>query len=196
VEIIFEGKRPNLYTVCGSGCIQIKTNSSVSMIGNPVAINLDLYPVLNWEWKIGNQDTSSDLSDKGKDDRAVAVYVTFPYNPETATLLERLKRPLVEMWRGSNTPNRGISYVWAASGAIGEVISSPYFGKSNVMIITRNVKDPVNSWVTERIDVVADHERVFGFTPTVATHLMISADSDDIQVRNQAFVKGLQFTED
>ena len=64
------------------------------------------------------------------------------------------------------------------------------------MIIARNGKDLVNSWITERVDVVADHERVFGFAPTVAAHLMISADSDDTGTRNQAFVKGLRFTKD
>ena len=195
-KIIFDDKRPNFFAVCGLGCIQIKTNSSVSMIGKLVTVDLGLNPVLNWEWKIGKQVTSSDLSVKGKDDRAIAVYVTFPYNPNTATLFERIKRPLLEIWHGSDTPSRGISYVWAASGVIGEVISSPYFGDSIVLVITRNGKDPVNSWITEHVNVVADHERVFGFTPTVAAHLMISADSDDTGTKNQAFVKGLHFTKD
>jgi hypothetical protein len=195
-EIIFEDKNPNLYSVCGLDCIQIKTNSSVSMIGKLVTVDLGLNPVLNWEWKIEKQVKSSDLSVKGKDDRAIAIYVTFPYNPDTASLLERLKRPLLEIWRGSDTPSRGISYVWAASGVIGEVISSPYFGGSNAMIIARNGEDRVNSWITEHVDVVADHERIFGFSPTVASHLMISADSDDTGTRNQAFVKGLRFTKD
>ena len=195
-EISFEDKRPNLYAVCGLGCIQIQTNSSVSMIGKLVSVNLNLNPVLNWEWKIGKRITSSDLSVKGKDDRAIAVYVTFPYDPNTASLFEKLKRPLMEIWRGSDAPSRGISYVWAASGVIGEVVSSPYYGESNVMIITRNREDPVDSWIRERVNVVADHKRVFGFAPTVAAHLMISADSDDTGTSIEAFVKGLQFTKD
>ena len=195
-EITFEGKLPNLYTVCGLGCIQIKTKSSVSMIGRLVTVDPSLHPVLNWEWKIKNQVTSSDLSVKGKDDRAVAVYVTFPYTLNTASLFERLKRSLMDIWCGSDAPSRGISYVWADSGVIGEVIPSPYSGESNVMIIARNGKDPVNRWVTERFDVVADHKRVFGFAPTVAAHLMISADSDDTGINNQAFIKSLLFTKD
>ena len=166
------------------------------MIGRLVTVDLSLHPVLNWEWKIKNQVTSSDLSVKGKDDRAVAVYVTFPYTLNTASLFERLKRPLMEIWRGSDAPSRGISYVWADSGVIGEVIPSPYSGESNLMIIVRNGKDPVNRWVTERFDVVADHKRVFGFAPTVAAHLMISADSDDTGTKNQAYIKGLRFSRD
>lgn len=195
-EIVFEDKRPNNYTVCGLGCIQIKTNSSVSMIAKPVAINLSRYPVLNWEWKIESIVTPSDLLVKGKDDRAVAVYVTFPYNPNTASLFEKLMRPLLEVWRGSDTPSRGISYVWTALGTPGEIIESPYFGEANVMIVTRNNTDVVKNWVKERVDIVADHERAFGFTPTVAAHILISSDSDDTGTKNQVSVKGLRFTKD
>jgi hypothetical protein len=195
-EIIFEKKRRNLYAVCGLGCIEINTNSSVSMIGKLVAVDLGLHPILNWSWKIGEQVTQSNLSVKGEDDRAIAVYVTFPYNSGTATLSEKLMRPLVEIWRGSDAPSRAISYVWTALDAPGGIIKSPYFGESNVMIIARNVSDPVNSWITERVDIVADHERVFGFTPTIVTHLMISADSDDTETKNQVAIKGFRFTGD
>ena len=48
----------------------------------------------------------------------------------------------------------------------------------------------------ERDDTVADHERVFGFTPSVAAHVLISADSDDTGTQNQAYIKGLRFTKD
>jgi hypothetical protein len=195
-EITFDGKRPNLFTVCGLGCIQININSSVSMLGKLVTVDLDRHPILSWEWKIGNTLTPSDLSVKGKDDRAIAVYVTFPYNPGTASFIERLMRPLLEAWRGSDTPSRVISYVWAASGSHGKIIESPYFGEANVMIVTRNASDAVNNWVMERVDIVADHERAFGFFPSVAAHVLISADSDDTGTENQAYIKGLRFTKD
>jgi hypothetical protein len=32
-EIIFDGKKPNRYSTCGESCVQIKTESSVLMIG-------------------------------------------------------------------------------------------------------------------------------------------------------------------
>ena len=195
-EIIFENKAHNLYVTCGLGCIEIKTDSSVSMLAKLVSINLDTHPILNWDWKIGSKAPPSNLFVKGEDDRAIAVYITFPYNSNRASLSEKLMRPLVEIWRGSDTPSRSISYVWAAMGTPGEIIKSPYYSEANAMIISRNFADPVNSWVTERVDIVADHERVFGFTPIVASHLMISADSDDTETKNQVFIKGLKFTKD
>jgi len=64
------------------------------------------------------------------------------------------------------------------------------------MIVTRNASDAVNNWVMERVDIVADHERAFGFFPSVAAHVLISADSDDTGTENQAYIKGLRFTKD
>jgi len=49
-EIIFDGKKPNRYGTCGESCVEIKTESSVLMIGRPVYINLSQLPFVTWEW--------------------------------------------------------------------------------------------------------------------------------------------------
>lgn len=194
-EITFDGKRPNHFATCGVDCVEIKTDSSVSMIGRPVSIDLSRLPVLTWEWKVGTQIAVSDLTVKGEDDRAVALYVTFPYNPETATFKERLLRPVIELVRGQDAPSRMVSYVWGGFGKPGEMIESPFFGGVNVMIICRNETDPVGNWVKERFNVVADHERAFGFSPSEVAHVLVSADSDDTGTRTHAFVRNIIFVE-
>ena len=40
---------------------------------------------------------------------------------------------------------------------------SLHFSELNAMIFRCNVTGPVNSWTTERVDVVADHWRTLGF---------------------------------
>jgi hypothetical protein len=169
-EITFDGKRSNRYAACGADCIEIVTDSSVSMIGRPVSIDLSQLPILTWEWKVGNPVTISDLTTKGEDDRAVAVYVTFPYDSKTATLTEKMLRPLIELVRGSDAPSRMLSYVWGGFGKPGEVVKSPFFGGVNAIVICRNETDAVGSWIMERFNVVADHERAFGITPSAVAH--------------------------
>ena len=95
-EITFDGKKFNRYVSCGADCIEIKTDASVSMIGRPVTADLSRVPALSWEWKVENPVVVSDLTIKGEDDRAVAVYVTFPYDPKTATLIEKLLRRIAQ----------------------------------------------------------------------------------------------------
>jgi len=192
-KITFDGKQPNRFVSCGEGCIEIETNESVSMIGLPVSADLTRMPVLNWEWRIENPVVESDLSEKGKDDRAVALYVTFPYDPETASFSEKMLRPVVEMARGADAPGRVLSYVWGGFGENGDVIESPFLGSVNAMIICRNAKAPVGRWVREEFDVLADHKRVFGFAPTTAAHILLSADSDDMGGANRALVRKIAF---
>lgn len=192
-EIAFDGKRSNRYAACGVECIEVKTDSSVSMIGRPVSEDITQRPILTWEWKIETPVYASDLTKKGEDDRSVAVYVTFPYDPETATFSERLMRPAVELMRGVDAPSRMLSYVWGGYGKPGDIVESPFFGGVNAMIISRTETDPVGSWLAERADIFADHMRVFGSAPQAVAHVLIGADSDDTETRGHAFVRNIGF---
>lgn len=192
-EITFEGKTPNRYRVCGDDCIAIETQSSVSMIGKPVAVNLDQQSRLQWAWRIEAPPVDTDLSRKGGDDRAVAVYVGFAFDPDNSSLSELLLRPLVELIRGEDAPGRGISYVWAGDIEAGATFRNPYQKSAAAIIVSRTAADPVGEWVMESRNVAADYRRVFGDDPTAVTHLLISADSDDTGVANRASVRSLMF---
>ena len=193
-QMTFDGKRANRYSACGADCIEVATDASVSLIGRPVTVDLAQRPVLTWEWKVDLPVAATDLTVKGQDDRALALYVTFPYDPATATFSESLLRPLVELARGADAPARTLSYVWSGDATTpGAVIASPYFGDVNVMIVARTGDAPLGAWLRETVDVAADHERVFGRRPARAAHVLIGADSDDTGGRNRGFVRGISF---
>lgn len=193
-EITFDGKPANTYRACGADCVEVDTDRSVSLIAMPVAIDLTRTPALSWEWKVDGQVAATDLTTKGRDDRAVALYVTFPYDPDTASLSDRLLRPLVELARGKDAPGRGISYVWSGYGKPGDVVDSPFLGAAHKMVVTRNGAAPTGQWLTEHVDVAADHERLFGSRPKSVAQVMIGADSDDTGGKNRAFVRHIAFS--
>jgi len=192
-EITFDGKTPNRYASCGADCVEIATMQSVSMIGREVSVDLKAMPILHWEWKVERPVAATDLATKGRDDRAVALYVTFPYDPDTSSFAENLMRPMVELARGSDAPGRVISYVWGGFGEPGQVVESPFFGSANAMIVGRNASAEPGVWLAERVDVAADHERIFGHPPVRAAHILLSADSDDTKSDNRAFVRHIMF---
>jgi hypothetical protein len=192
-EVTFDGKRANRFGACGEDCVTVETDRSVSLIGRPVAADLVQSPRLTWEWKVTDPVAATDLTEKGRDDRALALYVTFPYDADKASFGEAMMRPLVEMARGKDAPARTISYVWSGYGTPGQVVASPYFGDVNVMIVARTKDAPVGEWLRETVDVAADHERVFGSRPATAAHVLIGADTDDTESRNIGFVRGISF---
>ena len=111
-KITFDNKKPNRFGICGAGCIEVETAASVSMISKPVSIDLAKYPVFSWELKIDSPVAISDLTVKGKDDRSVAVYVAFPYDPDKASFSETISRKLIEILQGLDAPGRRIALMW------------------------------------------------------------------------------------
>ncbi|MEQ8666465.1 MAG: DUF3047 domain-containing protein [Rhodospirillales bacterium] len=192
-EITFDGKMPNRYRACGDACIAVETQSSVSMIGRPVTVDLGRERWLNWEWRIEAWPVDTDLSRKGGDDRAIAVYVGFKYDPDSATLAETLLRPFVELSQGADAPGRGISYVWAGGETPESLMRNPYQEATSAIIVTRTADDPIGEWIMESRDVIADYARAFDAEPTGVTHVLISADSDDTGADNAASVRNITF---
>lgn len=192
-EITFDGKVPNHYEVCGDGCVRVETDHSVSMIGREVEVDLQVNQTLSWEWRIERPVLMSDLSKKGGDDRAIAVYIAFEFDPASASLGEILLRPVVKAFRGADAPGRGISYVWGGDQDRGTMVASPYQEDSAVIVIKRTSADPIGEWMTEQVDFVADYRQAFGVDPIGITHVLISADSDDVASPNRAEVRALRF---
>ncbi|MBT7731727.1 MAG: DUF3047 domain-containing protein [Rhodospirillaceae bacterium] len=179
-EFTFENKSPNKYSTCGLGCIEVISQSSVSMLGRSIQKKLTSNSVLSWEWKILQPVFLSDITLKGSDDRSLALYITFPFDPETASFREKLLRPMVELIEGENAPGRMLSYIWTGYGKADELYKSPFYGGVNVMIVKRNSSDPLNKWQNESVNLVADYQRAFGSKPHKISEILIGADTDDL----------------
>ena len=179
-EFTFENKSPNKYSTCGLGCIEVISQSSVSMLGRSIQKKLTAKSVLSWEWKILQPVFLSDITLKGSDDRSLALYITFPFDPETASFREKLLRPMVELIEGENAPGRMLSYIWTGYGKADELYKSPFYGGVNVMIVKRNSSDPLNKWQNESVNLVADYQRAFGSKPHKISEILIGADTDDL----------------
>ena len=195
-EFTFENKSPNKYSPCGLGCIQVISQSSVSMLGRSIKKKLTSNSVLSWEWEILKPVLFSDITSKGSDDRSLALYITFPFDPETASFREKILRPMVELIEGENAPGRMLSYIWTGYGKADELYRSPFYGDVNVMIIKRNSSDPLNKWLKESVNLVADYQRAFGSKPNTISEILIGADTDDLLGSSIGRLRNLNLSQD
>ena len=193
-EIQFVDKKSNRFSKCGQGCIQVDSDSAVSMIQRSLKIDITEKKFLSWEWKLAVPPAPSDLARKGKDDRPLAVYITFPFDYQNASMSERAMRPLLEFRYGSEAPGRVLSYVWASAESKGKVIESPFGGTQHKMIVKRNNRSRLGVWLEEKVDILADYKDVFGGEPKSVSHILISSDTDDTLSFTTGFVKIMQFT--
>lgn len=200
-EFTFDEKRANQFTQPSGqpDLIQIDTDNSVSLAylrfdGRPV--NLNQTPYLHFSWRRLGPAVDTDLTRKGGDDRTLAVYVAFPWQPERASLKDRLLRPFVEASEGPSAPGRVLTYMWGGGTDTGVWFENPYTGKAGWMKILQRPSAQARQWFTHKIDIRSDFEDRFGYPPPNPSYIAVGSDSDDTRTRFSAQIRNLTFQAD
>lgn len=192
-ELRFDDKTPNRYEALSGNGLRLVSDSSVSMIYRPATANLERTPLLRWRWRVLSVGPATDLAVKGADDRPIALYVGFPYEPDRAGLWERMRRPLVELKKGASAPGKVLVYVWGGTQPRGTRFDSPYMGTASGNMVLRPGDAATGGWVAESVDLAADFKMVFGYPAPAPVQIAISGDSDDSNSRSVAEITDIVF---
>jgi hypothetical protein len=192
-ELPTPNKPGNQFSLGEDGVIEVVSKNSVSTLYQPVEVDLGQRPILTWRWRVDQATPATDLTVKGKDDCSLSVYVGFPYRPEQASFMERVKRPLVELLAGKDAPGRALRYVFCGERARGEMVESPYMGSAGMIKILRPSSSPTGEWFEEQVDVAADYRAAFGGEPQNPSQIAIEADTDNTHSASRAEVADLEF---
>jgi len=193
-EFTFDGLPANRFVGYEDGALEILGQSSVSALYHAIEALDDKMPCLAWRWRVDESGPPSDLRNPERDDRAVAVYVTYPYDAARASLWESLVRVFVEIARGEEAPGRVLSYAWGGLGERGEAQPSPFLGAAGEIVLLRpGDEQPNGVWLDECVDIGADYRRAFGDLATQPSHVAVIADSDGGGTRTHAFVRDIRF---
>ncbi len=177
-EIVFEDYAPNRWLAIPGG-VRVLSEDSVSIVFRPLAAELAATPMLRWRWRSETAPLPADLTRTEGEDRALALYVGFPYQPERAGFWEQLKRLAVVAVQGEGAPGRTLTYVWGGDRPRGTLLRREEWGAVDAITILRTPADPVGVWLEERVDVAADFRAAFGWEAPDPTHIGIVSDSDD-----------------
>ncbi|MGC6484687.1 MAG: DUF3047 domain-containing protein [Candidatus Puniceispirillales bacterium] len=201
-EITFDEQPTNRFTLPADAAawpglsVDVVSDSSVSVAYKTLDIAFDETPNLAFSWLSQSPDPDTDTSQKGGDDRTLAIYVAFPYQPDEVSFGERVERSLIEVINGKDTPGRVLTYVWGGGAPAGEGFENPYAGKYGHMIILNEPGTPLNVWHDHRIDVRADFIRIFGYEPANPLYVGVGSDSDDTETIIRASVRDIRFVAD
>lgn len=192
-ELSLPATAENHYSLGQGGVIEVVSKDSASTLYKSVDIDLAKRPILRWRWRVDQAPPATDLSAKGKDDCAIAVYVGFRYHSGQASLFERLKRPLVEAWAGEDVPGRVLRYVFCGRRPRGTTFASPYLGAADMVEILRPASSPTGEWFEEHVDIAADYRKAFGDEPENPIQIGIEADTDNTHSASRAEIADLAF---
>lgn len=193
-EIRFDALPSDRYSAGADGSIRVESDKAASMLFRAVEADPAKTPLLRWRWRVDSPAAVTDLTRKGGDDRSLAVYVGFRWEPEKASLWERMKRAVVEAKSGPGAPGRVIAYIWGGAQPAGSLSKSPYSGDGGWNVILRDGAAPLATWLDETVDVAADYARAFGSNAPEVTWIALFADGDDTASRVSGAVAGLDFS--
>jgi hypothetical protein len=148
-------------------------------------------PRLHWRWKIERGLRPADERAKAGDDFAARVSVLFQFDPQHASLWERLRHRLAATAYGDLVPGNVITYVWSSHAPAGAHWESPYGGAGAQLIALGS--GPLPGWREEEVDVVGDYTAAFGRTPPPALAVAVMTDTDNTCQQATAYYGDFRF---
>ena len=133
-------------------------------------------------WRVDEAVAATDLTKRGADDRAIAIYFVFSEQPgATISPMQTLASPTVT----------ALVYVFGSDRPRGSVIASPHMGERGKFLVLRPATAPRRVWHDENVDLTGDYARTFGRNMPALIGIAISSDSDDTHGCNRAVVQNM-----
>ena len=136
----------------------------------------------HWRWRVRQGAPATDLTTRGVDDRALAVYFVFGARADAG------KSPTGLL--GSATVT-ALVYVFGGDKPRGRILPSPHMGERGKFIVLRPADAQKSVWLDEDVDLATDHLRAFARPAPLLLAVIIMSDSDDTRTRNRADIEGL-----
>jgi hypothetical protein len=153
--------------------LEAHAKQSAVTIAKKFEYDLTEYPYLSWQWRVIELPKGGDERYKKTGDSAAAIYVIF----------EGRFRP------------KSIKYVWSASLPRGTITESPYNSKTKIVVM-QNQSSPMNEWVSEKVNVYADYQRLFGGETESVQAIGLMSDSDNTQSTAVAHYKAIMISKE
>jgi hypothetical protein len=165
-----------------AGRVVVRSESRASASGLLREIEIDpaVYPVVEWRWRVANVLEKGDVTRKSGDDYPARLYITFGYDPEQASLLQRVRYETLRLLYGEYPPVAALNYIWASRAPAGTLAPNPYTQQTQ-MIVVESGAAFVGEWRVERRNLAEDYRRAFGREAPRISGVAIMSDTDDTE---------------
>lgn len=162
----------------GVAAVEARAENSMALLARRLDIDLGRTPVLCWSWRVEAPVAGADLYRRSGDDYAARVYLMFSVAPQHLGLATRGRLALARAIWGKAVPDAAINYVWDNQNPPGTEVANAYTDRA-MMSVLRSGSAEARRWQSERRDVGADFERLFGHPPQRLEALAVASDTDN-----------------
>ncbi len=169
------------------GILRAESKGSASALVYKQTFNIYEYPKARFRWKVEGIYPGAKADRKSGDDYAIRVYVVFQYNPESASMIDRIKYGIARKLYGEYPPHSTLNYVWANDAEQKRIITAPYTDKAKVIALRKGTRD-LRLWLDEEVNMLQDYREAFGQDPPAIAGIAVMNDSDDTGQASVAFI--------
>ncbi|MGZ5577200.1 MAG: DUF3047 domain-containing protein [Methylobacter sp.] len=161
------------------GVVVLKADSHAAGSGlfKEQRIDLEQTPMLNWSWRISNRLSGLNEQSKAGDDYSARIYVV-------------VKGGLA-FWQ-----TKAINYVWASNTSKDKVWPNAFAGDHAKMVAVRGPEAALNVWYSEKRNVRADLQKLFGEDLRHIDAVALMTDTDNSNGQVSAFYGDIWFSKD
>lgn len=176
----------------GTNAVEAVADSSMALLGRPLTVDLERFPILCWRWRVDAALKSADMRTKTGDDYAARVYLTFSIPTDQLSIGTRAKLALARTIYGDQVPDAAINYVWDNQQPVETLMNNAYTDRAR-MIVVRSGNADAGRWLSERRDVLADFQRAFGRLTGKLKGIAIAVDTDNTKEHARAGFADFRF---
>jgi hypothetical protein len=169
--------RYRLQTVDGVAVLQADSHGAASGLFKEQRINLEQTPFLNWSWRIAERLTGLNEQSKAGDDYAARIYV--------------IVKGGLAFWK-----SKAINYVWASNTVKDTVWPNAFAGDHAMMMALRGPEAALNIWHSEKRNVRADLQKLFGEDLRIIDAVALMTDTDNSGGHALAYYGDIWFSKD
>ncbi len=161
------------YTIQAEGgdhFLRAETVGRATNAGRPVRINLRVFKMLRWRWRVHSLPADGNETHKNTNDSAAAVRLVFKgrYIPKT------------------------LKYVWSSTLPVGAEMESPA-SKDTKVIVLQSGRGRMGKWIWEEVNAYEDYKRLFGSDPRLVGAVAVLTDSDNTKAHVKADYDDISF---
>lgn len=176
----------------GVPSVEAQADSSMALLARGVDVDLKVTPILCWRWRVDDVVKGADMNTKAGDDYAARVYVAFKMPEDKINFGLRFKLQIARNLYGDDVPDAALNYVWDNKNAVGHRQFNAYTDRTQ-MIVQRSGSAEINTWVSERVDVLADVVKGYESDQAKISFLALSSDTDNTKSKARAGFADLHF---
>jgi len=173
------------------GFVEAEGDCSASALYHTATeIDLRKTPRLSWEWRVEQAIAAHDERVKAGDDFAARVYVTFRFDPDRASLWERVQNKVGATLYGADLPGSALTYVWSTREPAGSRWDNPYTESAKMISLG---KGRLDDWKREIVNIADDYRSFHGQDAPPLLIVALMTDTDNTCSRARASFRRFRF---